>query len=166
MDSSSAGGSALISMEPVFSEGAVFSSSLCTNTLAQSFYNRDVLPLIGALLSTRLTNFQGRDSVGEVQLLQAEIPEELQVCMLFLYVDVCWIPSLVSRKGPGDISMRYVIGGYGRMICDNFENMHLQNKPYKDLFEAFLCPRPHMEELDMLPLGLYRRHDGMGENYW
>jgi len=118
MDSSSAGGSALISMEPVFSEGAVFSSSLCTNTLAQSFYNRDVLPLIGALLSTRLTNFQGRDSVGEVQLLQAEIPEELQ------------------------------------------------NKPYKDLFEAFLCPRPHMEELDMLPLGLYRRHDGMGENYW
>ena len=74
----------LISTEPVFSEGAVFSSSLSTNTLAMSFYNKDVLPLVGALLSTRLTNFKGRSSVGEVQLLQMEVPSYLQVSPLAL----------------------------------------------------------------------------------
>lgn len=41
----------------------------------------------------------------------------------------------------------------------------LQNKPYKELFEAFLRPGP-TGALDLLPLGLYRRHDGMGENHW
>ena len=71
----------VISTEPVFSEGTVFSSSLCTNTLAQSFYNKNVLPIVSALLSTSLTNFKGKCSVGEVQLLQADIPTELQVCM-------------------------------------------------------------------------------------
>ena len=73
----------LISTEPVFSEGGVFSDSLCTNVLAQSFYNKDVLPLIGALLSTRLTNFKGRCSVGEVTLLQSDVPEDLQVRIWF-----------------------------------------------------------------------------------
>ena len=66
-------------MEPVFSEGGVFSSSLSTSTLAQSFYNKDVLPILGALLSTHLTNFTGRASIGEVQLFQEEIPANLQV---------------------------------------------------------------------------------------
>jgi len=47
--------------------------------LAQSFYNKDVLPILGALLSAHLTNFTGRSSVGEVQLVQAEIPHALQV---------------------------------------------------------------------------------------
>jgi hypothetical protein len=33
--------SVLISTEPIFSEGGIFSDSLCTNALAQSFYNED-----------------------------------------------------------------------------------------------------------------------------
>ena len=40
-----------------------------------------------------------------------------------------------------------------------------QNKPYQDLMEAFLRPGPNTA-LDLLPLGLYRRHDAIGENYW
>jgi hypothetical protein len=56
---------------------------MCTSTLAQSFYNRHVLPLVSALLSTKVTNFEGSCSVGEVQLLQAEIPKDLQVTTLF-----------------------------------------------------------------------------------
>jgi hypothetical protein len=86
---------------------------MCTSTLAQSFYNRHVLPLVSALLSTKVTNFEGSCSVGEVQLLQAEIPKDLQ------------------------------------------------NKPYQHLLETFL--RPHEGSLDLLPLGLYRRHDGAGD---
>lgn len=123
-DRHSEGGSVLISTEPVFSEGAVFSSSLSTNTLAMSFYNKDVLPLVGALLSTRLTNFKGRSSVGEVQLLQMEVPS------------------------------------------------YLQNKPYQELFQALMRGRKHTGKGqkrhfgDMLPLGLYRRHDGINEPYW
>ena len=78
-EAGSSEGSGAISMEPVFSEGGVFSSSLSTSTLAQSFYNKDVLPILGALLSTHLTNFTGSASVGEVQLFQEEIPANLQV---------------------------------------------------------------------------------------
>lgn len=50
------------------------------------------------------------------------------------------------------------------VVRDNVLNP--QNKPYQVLFETFLRPQPRSEALDMLPLGLYRRHDGIGENYW
>jgi len=43
--------------------------------------------------------------------------------------------------------------------------LNAQNKPYQDLMEAFLRPGPNTA-LDLLPLGLYRRHDAIGENYW
>merc|ERR1712127_101738 len=87
-------------------------------TLAQSFYNKDVLPILGALLSARLTNFAGRSSVGEVQLIQVEIPQALQ------------------------------------------------NKPYQELFEQFMRPTNKAAAFGALPLGLYRRYDGMGESHW
>ena len=43
--------------------------------------------------------------------------------------------------------------------------LNAQNKPYQDLMEAFLRPGPNTAS-DLLPLGLYRRHDAIGENYW
>jgi len=68
----------------------------------------------------------------------------------------------VSRQGVAhggdDVSRQGVAHG-----GDDVSNP--QNKPYQDLMEAFLRPGPNTA-LDLLPLGLYRRHDGIGENYW
>ena len=140
-ESSCADGLGVISMEPVFSEGGVFSSSLCTSTLAQSFYNKDVLPILGALLSARLTNFAGRSSVGEVQLIQVEIPQALQV----------------SDS----------VHGLGERLLSHLDNCFpSQNKPYQELFEQFMRPTNKAAAFGALPLGLYRRHDGMGESHW
>jgi len=97
--------------EPEYCSGAVLSSSICLTLLARSYYFKHVLPLVGALLSSNITSTKGRNSIGEIQLIQTDVP------------------------------------------------LHLQNKPYHELVKAFLRPSSGSEHPDLLPLGLFRRHD-------
>lgn len=63
---------------PAYLQGIIYSSSVCTKALSQSFYDPNCLPIVSALLSAHISNTSSLANVGHLRLLQAPVPPALQ----------------------------------------------------------------------------------------
>jgi hypothetical protein len=60
-----------------FAEGLIYSGSLSTTLLAHAYFKPDILLVVEALLSAKITN-GATGAIQDTQVLQAEVPERLQ----------------------------------------------------------------------------------------
>jgi len=75
-----------LNLTKMFAEGRLCAASLSTTLMAHGYFNASILPIAGAIISTKITNDSARaweetaaeEALQGAQVVQVEVPEKLQ----------------------------------------------------------------------------------------